>query len=566
MTAFPTHAAPSLVLLLSAVVSAAPASRGDVYAVVVGYNGGAARTDSSRGLPTLRFADDDALRMARWFSGLAVEGGVTVLASPDAQTTTTLEAAGLALPTVTPPTRRALSAALASLKTTLANRRGTGPSTVFFFYAGHGLTGRLLLEPEAGDDASITGKELKLALLDLGADHVELFIDACRSQSLFTERGGPDLSQEIASLEARAASTSFGVITAAQSDKPAGEASDLMGGFFSHVLASGLAGAADADGDDVVRFGELAAFVAFNTEGLTGQRPWFEPPGGDLRAPVITLSGTTRLVLPESSQGRLRVSSRSGLPIFAELFKPAGRRMTLTLPSGQYQVQRRDGDTGGAADIELVAGEARTLSALVDATVKRSTERGELDWEPVSFQGPFSAQVVAALDAGYVSGRPNVAPSRARTFAVDAAYLLSPTPFGLPGLEHGVEVGARYHLGGVQLGVRGAFRSSTANEAILRRIAVNVRGGWRFLLLDERLALAPFGSVGFKTILRLAGAQVTGDPFAPSLGAGLHVEGNFFARVSLWAEGRFEATWVQLDGVRVPFAEPAVTMGASLWW
>ncbi len=557
----------SLAFVLAAMVSAAPASRGDVYAIVVGYNGGTARTDSSRGLPTLRFADDDALRMARWFSGLAVEGGVTVLTTPDAQTKSTLEAAGLPLPRVTPPTRTALSSALASLKDTLTKRPAQrGPSTVFFFYAGHGLTGRLLLEPEAGDDASITGKELKLALMDLGADHVELFIDACRSQSLFTERGGPDLSQEIATLEARAASTSFGVITAAQSDKPAGEASDLMGGFFSHVLASGLAGAADADGDDVVRFGELAAFVAFNTEGLTGQRPWFEPPNGDLRAPVIALSGTTRLVLPESAQGRLRVSSRNGLPIFAELFKPSGRRMTLTLPSGKYQVQRRDADTGGAADIELVAGEARTLSALVDATMKHSAERGELDWEPVSFQGPFSPQVVAALDAGYVSGRPNVAHSRARHFAVDAAYLLSPTPFGFPGLEHGVELGARYHLGGVQLGLRGAFRSSTANDAILRRLAVNVRGGWRFLLFDERLALAPFGSVGFKTILRLAGAQVTGDPFAPSLGAGLHVEGNLFPRVSLWAEGRFEATWVQLDGVRVPFAEPAVTMGASLWW
>ncbi|MDP1919580.1 MAG: caspase family protein [Myxococcales bacterium] len=557
----------SLAFVLSALVSAAPASRGDVYAVVVGHNGGTARTDSSRGLPTLRFADDDALRMARWFSGLAVEGGVTVLTTPDAQTTSTLDAAGLSLPKVTPPTRTALSSALASLKTTLAKRPPQrGPSTVFFFYAGHGLTGRLLLEPEAGDDASITGKELKLALMDLGADHVELFIDACRSQSLFTDRGGPDLSQEIATLEARAASTSFGVITAAQSDKPAGEASDLMGGFFSHVLASGLAGAADADGDDVVRFGELAAFVAFNTEGLTGQRPWFEPPGGDLRAPVIALSGTTRLVLPETSQGRLRISSPSGLPIFAELFKPAGRRMTLTLPSGRYQVQRRDGETGGAADIELVTGEARTLSALVDATMKRTAERGELDWEPVSFQGPFSPQVVAALDAGYVSGRPNVAPSRARTFALDAAYLLSPTPFGFPGLEHGVELGARYHLGGVQLGLRGAFRSSTANDAILRRIALNLRGGWRFLLLDERLALAPFGSAGFKTILRLAGAQVTGDPFAPSLGAGLHVEGHLLPRLSLWAEGRFEATWVQLDGVRVPFAEPAVTMGASLWW
>lgn len=552
--------------LLAAVVSAAPASQGEVYAVVIGHNGGLARTATSAGLPTLRYADDDALRMARWFEALSVPGGVTVLTTPDPQTVATLEAAGLSLPSVRTPTRRNLFAALDALKAALAGRTTRGPSTVFVFYAGHGLTGRLLLAPEAADEASVTGKELKLALAEVGADHVELFIDACRSQSLFTERGGPDLSQEIASLEAKAAGTSFGVLTAAQSDKPAGEASDLMGGFFSHVLASGLAGAADADGDDVVRFGELAAFVAFNTEGLTGQRPWFEAPNGDLRAPVIALGGTTRLVLPASTQGRLRVSSPSGLPVFAELFKAPGRAMALTLPSGRYQVQRRDDDSGGAADVELVSGEARTLTALVDAAVKRTRERGELDWEPVSFQSPFSAQVVAALDAGYVSGRPNVGAGRARSLALDAAYLLSPTPFGLPGAEHGVEVGGRLHLGSVMVGLRGAFRSSTVPDAVLRRFALNVRGGWRLLLLDERLALSPFASLGFKTIVRTAGAQVSGDPFAPSLGGGVQVEGQVLSRLSLWADARLEATWVQLDGARTPFAEPAVTVGASLWW
>ena len=78
--------------------------------------------------------------------------------------------------------------------------------------------------------------------------------------------------------------------------------------------------------------------------------------------------------------------------------------------------------------------------------------------------------------------------------------------------------------------------------------------------------MTPFGSVGFKTILRLANARVSGDPFAPSVGAGLLAEGNLFTWLSLWLEGRFEATWVQLDGVRVPFAEPVVTAGATLWW
>ncbi|MDX2012084.1 MAG: hypothetical protein SFW67_17960 [Myxococcaceae bacterium] len=551
-------------LVLALVMTAAPASPGDVYAVVVGHNGGLPASEGRAGLPTLRFADDDALRMARWFDALAVPGGVTVLTRPDAQTRSTLGAAGVPLPTTLAPTRRALFETLAALKATLARR--TRPATVFFFFAGHGLTGRLLLEPEAGDDASLTGKELKLALLDLGADHVELFIDACRSQSLFTERGGPDLSAEIASLEARAATTTLGVLTAAQSDTPAGEASDLMGGFFSHVLASGLAGAADADGDDVVRFGELAAFVAFNTEGLTGQRPWFEAPAGDLRAPVIGLGGTTRLELPRDAEGRLRVVSEKGVPIVAELFKPKGRRMALTLPSGAYQVQRRDGPSQ-VARVELVSGQSSTLGPLVgDALAAGTSERGDLAWEPVSFQGPFSSQVVAALDAGYVSGRPSGVEPKRRGLVLDAAYVGGLTPFGLPGLEHGVEAGARWSFGAAQVGLRLAFRSAPIPEAVLRRVAVNLRGAWRFGLLGQRLGLTPFGTFGFKTIWRTTLGRVSGDPFAPSLGAGLQVEGHVTSWLSLWLEGRFEATWVALDGMRTAFLEPGLTMGASVWF
>ena len=49
----------------------------DVYALVVGHNGG------REGLAPLRFADDDALRMARTFSAFPGHRETWVLASPD---------------------------------------------------------------------------------------------------------------------------------------------------------------------------------------------------------------------------------------------------------------------------------------------------------------------------------------------------------------------------------------------------------------------------------------------------------------------------------------------------
>src|SRR5205085_9455461 len=112
---------------------------------------------------------------------------------------------------------------------------------------------------------------------------------------------------EVGALEHAAQSKQLGILTAASSTQSAGESATLNGGYFSHVLASGLAGAADADADGTVRFGELAAFVAFHTERLFGQRPWFEAPGGDLRSVVVDLTGRPGIAFDPSLTGRLRV-------------------------------------------------------------------------------------------------------------------------------------------------------------------------------------------------------------------------------------------------------------------
>lgn len=560
---------PSTIVLALALAAQPDA---DVYAVVVGHNGGVPAQEGRAALPNLRFADDDALRMARWFSAFSVEGGVTVLTNVDETTRSTLERAGLAIPPTRPPTRRGLETALTELREKLkASKR---PSTVFFFFAGHGLTGRLILEPEGAQFAAITGKELKLALLDLGADHVELFIDACRSQSLFTERGGagPDLSSEIDALDLRARKATMGVLTASQSDKPAGEASDLMGGFFSHVLASGLAGAADADGDEVVRFGELASFVAYNTEGVTGQRPWFEPPGGSLQAPVISLRGRTRLEVPAEIEGRLRVTSPQGAPVFAELNKAKGRVAALMLPPGNYRVDQRVAEgRARSTELSLAAGEAKPIGAFgEEGPVQRRTgERGDAEWEDGSFQNPFSSSVVAALDSGFVSGQPNVGTSR--RVAIDAAYIIGAAPFQLPSVEQGGELGVRVRIPyGIELGVRASFRASGAQSrteglVAFQRFALFARAGFRFEPV-EWLAITPFAAGGFKSLWRVTPQKTSGDLFSPAFGGGLSAEVRVTRSFGVWLDGRLEASWVTVDGVRTPFAEPSATVGVSLWF
>jgi len=351
----------TLPLVLAALLTAAPtaptapAGAGpEVFALLVGHNGAAP------GLPTLRFADDDAVRMALLFSAHAPPENLWLLAVPDEQTLGQLERAGLSPPRARAPTRRALFAALDELAGRLRARARSRPAYVYVFYAGHGLDGRLLLQPEVGEQAAITGTELRPALAGLEAEGLMLFGDACRSQSLCVGRGeeGPDFSAEIAAQQSAARELRLGVITAAASDRPAGETPELGAGYFSHVLASGLAGAADADGDRLVRFGELAAFVAFNTQWMASQRPWFEPPGGDLDAPVIDLRGErAALVFDHADAGRLLISTRTGLPIFAEACTGASAPLRLVLPPGTYRLVRILGEnTGEADDVQMSEG------------------------------------------------------------------------------------------------------------------------------------------------------------------------------------------------------------------
>jgi hypothetical protein len=560
----------ALALAPAAAVAAQPTS--DTYAVIVGYNGAAP------GLPGLRFADDDAVRFSLMLSGLAgadAPGHVALLARLDADTERDLGRAGLRAAPTAPPTRAAVLAAIAQVGHALAARPPGAPAPTFFFiYAGHGLRGRILLEPEAGAEAALTGHELRAAVADLARVAPELraylFLDACRSQSLFTERGageasGPDLSAEVAALEERAGAARIGVLTAAFSGRPAGEVRALGAGYFSHALASGLAGAADANGDELVSFAELAAFVAYNTERLGAQRPWFSPPAGDLAAPVVDLRGArTRLELTGAPTGRYLVEAAGGRPIFAEAVKGEQRPLRLALPPGRYRVLRAsERETTRAADVELVAGApvdlARTAWTELAATAP-TLARGEgeapdaLDPAAPVFSSAFGPEAVSTLTAAYDAGREP--PSAARAFAreVGVAATLAGAPLDLGGVEPGAAVRVRQTFGRLYAGASAAFgRSSHAADTSYRldRFTFLLEAGprWSFGGTSERLALSLAVAAGGGPVLRRGDVGgISGDAFAPLVGAG--------AGAALRLEGRWSATldvrgtvqWVSVDG------------------
>lgn len=516
----------------------------ELYAIIVGYNGGRSGGDGPT-LPTLRFADDDALRFHRWFKGLAPEDHVWLLADPDDAT----RANATDLPPARAPTRTALLQAIDELKAKTQGHK----ARVFFIYAGHGLPGRFLLQPETGDEAAFTGRELRAAFSSLDAETAVLFLDACRSQSLFAERGANDFSAEVRALERAADSSPLGILTAASSTQSAGEAVSLGGGYFSHVLASGLAGAADADADGTVRFGELAAFVAFHTERLFGQRPWFEAPGGDLRAPILELHPRSGLALDPRLEGRLRVRSLATGSVVAELNKPAGLAAQLALPPGRYRVERAT----DSAEVEVSAG-AKVLVVPTAFASSAVAARGgdELD----GFVSPFSSDVVNALSAGYQSGVQTAQPGPWR-HAIDATYGFNMLPFGALGVEHGVEAGWRYASGRFFGGVRALFHSASFRDVTLNRAGALLDGGVRFV--PAPFELQPHFGVGVTSVWRNQAGVTRADLSAPIFIGGLRLELPIGGGFALSLDARAELTLLSVDGARRPFVSPLLSLGVA---
>ena len=579
-----SHASPS--------ATAAPP---EVFAVVIGWNGG------NRQLPALRFADDDATRFAAFFRGLATPerpGRIWLLTELDERTTRTLSQAGLDVRPDGPPTRDNVLATLRTAATHLRQATPGARRVLYVVYAGHGLRGRVLLKPTGSDEAALTGTELRTALAEASgsvrahtsAAQVFVFLDACRSESLFADRGdagGSDFGAAISDLEKRANALSIGVLTAARSGRPAGEVARLEAGYFSHVLGSGLAGGADADGDDVVSFGELAAFVAFHTQKLTGQLPWFDPPDGDLEVGAMDHRGRrSRLVLPGDADGHFLVSAGAGAqgrPVFAEAYQDRGRRLRLTLPPGRYRIARNSkGQPGSVATVEL--GSAGLVDLATAAWHSSDLARGDAtaagddgaDDDPnglrLGFSSQFSSDVVSTLAAGYFSGRkPQTAAGRT-ALALDLG--LAAGRFTAYGPESRLALRLAHSFGMVDLALvaraaRSAHERGSDSGAPLSlyHLGLGIEAQLPFRLAASTSwspVLAPFLSGGWGALLLRSHGPTAGDLNSPWFEGGVRASWAVGGPAFVTAALAYSAAFVTVDGRRERIGAPAFALGAGV--
>jgi hypothetical protein len=218
-------------VLTSATLMSAP-SRAERLAVVIGNNIGAPDEQP------LRFAEDDAVRVA---DALIAVGGF------DAGDVSVLRGAEVAT------ARRTVLAMNERLRQTSSN-----DSTLVVYYSGHSDAQALHL-----GESSYPLRELEQLVRSSPARFRVLIVDSCRSGVLTRAKGGRTVAPvDITALsEGDSDDEGLVILTSAAAGEDAQESDALQGSYFTHHLVSGLLGAADDNGDDVVTLAELYRYA-----------------------------------------------------------------------------------------------------------------------------------------------------------------------------------------------------------------------------------------------------------------------------------------------------------------
>ena len=274
--------------LLGAAAASASETAPTEFALIIGVN----QSGNARQAP-LRYADDDAARYRDFFHAV---GARTYLLTTLDENTRRLhpEAAAEALPA----RDKQLTATVAKLTADVERAQRSGyVTTLYVIYAGHGE-----VEGETGyvnlEDGKLTGPALAARVLNrVRADRSHVIVDACSSFYFALGRGTSGQRRPVHGFSqlggALVEQRDIGLLLSTSSARESHEWSAFQAGVFSHEVRSGMFGAADADGNGIVSYAEMAAFIKRANQSIPNEkyRPevYWRPPRGstalvDLRA------------------------------------------------------------------------------------------------------------------------------------------------------------------------------------------------------------------------------------------------------------------------------------------
>ena len=325
--------------VLASGAAAEPAERVRL-ALVIGHNEGAGHTTQ------LRFAQKDASKIADLFLALGrvAEDDLVVLVAPDAD---------------------AVRAALTKLSARVAGME-SARTELFIYYSGHADDAGLQL-----GDTLLPMKELRWFLEQSGADVTIAIIDACHSGAIVRDKGGKRVPILDLSLTGEGNARGFAVITSSSADEKSQESDELRGSFFTHFLASGMRGDADASGDGKVSLYELYGYAYDRTlertyaAGGHEQHPTFDYAVTGRGQIVMSYleKGKARLVLPAALEGNFLLYSPESDAVLAEVTKTAGKARVLAVPPGTFELFKRTDVSLHRSMVSVKAGEEKEIGA-----------------------------------------------------------------------------------------------------------------------------------------------------------------------------------------------------------
>lgn len=353
------------------------------------------------GLAPLAYADDDAVEAVRLFAGDAHER-VRLLAVMDQETQA--QARDLAR-IARVPSSIELSRAVAELVVAIEAAREAGESPIVHLWlSGHasydddGHAMFPLLDGPLSAQRFIDDVVRPLAR----AHRVHLFIDTCFATALVRAKAAvtsvePALAEATFFTRGLAGLPNVGAFVAASSASAAYEWEEVRAGVFSALTRAGLRGAADADGDDAVRYSELGAFLAASTDAVAvaPARPKIAlyPPALDEDAVVHETRGDERVALFDddiSHMGPVSIVDERGAFLLAATFEP-GFRPRLWLPRERELFLRARGEEHPLVhDGErLKVGDARPTDVRARSLVSRALEEGlfKTPYGPAFYRG-----------------------------------------------------------------------------------------------------------------------------------------------------------------------------------
>jgi len=300
-----------------------------VLALVIGNNAG------GDDLPNLSYADDDAVRMA----ALLEEAGATVALLTRLDDDTRRQVGvPLTSTAIEPPTRAAFDAAVARLArlsssaSSSSSESSSAPTVFLLYFAGHGDaeqgTGSLALE-----DGRLGYDDLRRTIDAVKATTTHVVLDACNAFFVVHARGASGRAWATPTSAGAALSSTVsdvGVFVSTSAEAQVFEWSQLQGGIFSHALRSGLRGAADADLDGVVTYGELEGFIRLASDGIANAayipQMFARPP--QRTDALLDVRRTTRLPLraptPDADPSTVRLTVRDGVGSIVVDVRPEG--------------------------------------------------------------------------------------------------------------------------------------------------------------------------------------------------------------------------------------------------